>query len=247
MRGLLRSQLNPLTSWFMPFRHVTARRLEAYYRRTLSDVGLAERWAAHYLGGLDIPAGAAVLDHGSGRGRHIAILQRLGYRVSGQDMAGHAWWDRLRPASLQVVPPAAPRLPWRDGSFHLVLDVEVLHYLDEASLARHVAEVHRVLAAGGYWVLVEANDQAYGAFLPRRFMGRLHSEEVIRRLTAHRFSTIDAGYEGVYAPYVPRLVNFIRQQAWPGPYDPADYGSWLERRIPARRRAMWRMRLRKIT
>jgi SAM-dependent methyltransferase len=243
---LLRSQLNPLTSRISPLRYLTTIRVEQYYARTLDDVGLAQRWAAHYLSGLELPVGANVFDHGCGRGRHAALLRQRGYRVSAQDIAAHPWWDRLPDVQFQVVPPEASRLPWQAGSFAAVFDVGVLHYLDEEELERLVAEVHRVLEPGGVWVLVEANAEGYGAALPRRFMGRLHALSTVRRLARNAgLAELDQSYEGVYSPIVPRLVNFVRQQAWPGPLDVSDYGSTLERVVPPRRRAFWRLRLQK--
>ena len=239
-------QLDPLSSRLSPARYLAEWRLEGYYRRTLSDAALADAWGRDYLDGLGLSKGARVLDHGCGRGRHSAILSRLGFTVSAQDVQSHPWWRELKDVTFQVVPPAAPRLPWTDRSFHLVLDVGVLHYIPASALPAVAGEVHRILDAGGCWVLLEANEQGYGAFANRRQIGRLHSLPYVRDvMAAAGFEEVDVAYEGYYAPVLPRLVNFVRTVAWPGPLDLSDRHSALAMRTPPERRALWRLRLRK--
>ncbi len=230
----------------LPFRYFSDRRLEAYYGRTLTDRVLADRWSDHYLGGLPIAPGALVLDHGCGRGRHTALLSQLGFDVCAQDVSCHPWWSRLPGVRLQSVPPAAERLPWGDRVFSLMLDVEVLHHANETQLERLTQEAFRVLAPGACWVILEANDRGYGAFLPERHYGRLHSIARVRDLAARAgFVEVDVRFEGFYAPVVPRLINFARKQAWPSPFDVSDFGSWLELKTPDERRALWCLRLQK--
>ncbi len=246
LSSILRTQLNMLTNRLSPLRLLSDWRTENYYRRILHDDRLASRWVAHYLHGLDVPSGSWVLDHGCGRGRHSAILRCAGFRVHAQDIGSHRWWSKLSDCHFQVVPPETLRLPWSGQAFHLVLDVGVLHYVMPQQLDMLVREVYRVLAPGGYWLAVEANDESYGAFLPRQFCGRLHPLYKVRELAAEAgFQEIEVGYEGFYAPVAPRLVNFIRKQAWPAPFDISDYGSWLEQATPERRRGFWRLCLRK--
>jgi SAM-dependent methyltransferase len=240
--------LNPLSSRLLPFRYFGDARVEGYYRRTLYDARLANRWSHHYLAGLRLAPGALVLDYGCGRGRHAALLSRLGFTVCAQDVATHTWWARLPDVHFQRVPAAAPKLPWGSNAFSLMLNVEVLHYLDDAEVESLVGEAFRVLAPGGSWIAVEANDRSYGAFLPKRFYTRLHSLARIRDVAVRAgFEEIDICFEGFYAPLMPRLVNFIRKQAWPAPYDVSDFGTWLESKTPNEKRALWRLRLRKPT
>jgi SAM-dependent methyltransferase len=243
---LVRRQLNPLGSRLSPLRYFTDWRVDQYYRRTVSDPSVAETWARHYLAGLKLRPGANVLDHGCGRGRNTALLAQLGFTVAAQDVQAHAWWERIGNCRFQQVPAEAPRLPWADGAFAVVLDVEVVHFLDRSQLERLVLDVHRVLAPGGYWLLLEAHAESYGASILRRFYGRLHPLEYIRHLTHQAgFREIDHRYQGVYAPLVPGLVNFIRKVAWPQPFTIEDLGSRLEAMIPPRRRALWLLRLQK--
>jgi SAM-dependent methyltransferase len=232
--------VNPLTSRVSPLRLFSEWRLERYYRRTLSDARLARRWMDHYFGDSRPPAGAPVLVHGCGRGRHVALLSQLGYRVAGQDVRPHAWWAHLTEAELQVTPPEAPRLPWADGTFALVVDVEVLHFVPPGSLPALIAEVRRVLRPGGEWLMAEANDRSLGAGMLRQYFDQMHPVGHVRALlTAAGFSVAPTSYESVYVPFAPRLVNFLRQQAWPAPYDVTDVDSRLERLLPAERRGLW--------
>ncbi len=245
-RSLLRTQINPLTSRLSPLRYFSDWRIESYYRRALHNAALSRRWADHYLHDLDVRAGSRVLDYGCGRGRNVALLSQLGFRVYAQDIQAHAWWTEVPDCTFQVVPPDAPRLPWASAGFALTLDVSVAHYLNEQQLSGLVNEVFRVLRPGGYWIVVEANHRSYGARMPRSFTTRLHTLESVQALVDEAgFSTVDVQYEGFYAPIAPRLVNFVRQQCWPGPLDIADYGSRLEAMTPASRRALWVLRLRK--
>ena len=245
--GLIRRQLNPVGSPLSPLRYFGDWRVEQYYRRTLSDRSLADAWSAHYLAGLNLEPGGAVLDHGCGRGRNAALLAQLGFDVSAQDLRPHTWWHTIRGCRFQQVPSTAPRLPWSDSSFALVLDVTVIHHLDDSQLRALAAEVHRVLAPGGYWLLLEANSESCGAAAPRRYYGgRLHTFEDVERLTsAAGFHRIDYSYEGFYSPLFPGIVNFIRKQAWPAPMTIEDFDSRLASMIPARRRALWLLRLQK--
>jgi SAM-dependent methyltransferase len=239
-------QLNPLSSRLSPLRYLTDWRIEQFYRRTLTDRRLAEDWAQHYLGGLRLPAGAAVLDHGCGRGRHTALLDQLGYRVAAQDVVAHPWWRHLRQPSFQQVPGEAPRLPWSDEAFHLVLDVEVIHYLSADRLERLAREVFRTLVPGGCWLLLEANDQAYGARTMRRTIGALHSLAAVRRcLSAVGYRELDLGYEGFNAPVLPRAVNWALKVARPGPADFENWRTPFAGRIPPHRRKLWRLRVTK--
>jgi SAM-dependent methyltransferase len=242
----LRRQFNPVGSRLSPLRYFSDWRVEQYYRRTLSDPLLAQWWSQHYLGGLTIDPHVPVLDHGCGRGRSAAILSQLGFDVAAQDVRVHSWWRNLPDCRFQQVPAAAPRLPWADGAFALAIDIQVIHDLEESRLESLAQEMHRVLAPGGFWMLLEANSMSYGARMPRRYWGRLHALERVRRIALHAgFSEVDHRYEGVYAPVLPGLVNFVRKQAWPAAFTIEDHGSWLERIIPDRRRAFWLLRLRK--
>lgn len=239
-------QLNPLSSRLSPLRYIGNWRVNRYYDRTLSDAVLAQNWARRNLRELHLPRGAAVLDHGCGRGRHIELLSQLGFIVGAQEVVAHPWWHRLPECFIQKVPASAPRLPWKDATFAMVLDFLVLQNLPLERLSALASEVLRVLAPGGYWLIAEANDESYGAATMRRIIGRLHPVTTVREIAARAgFVEIDLTYEGFYAPMFPRAVDFVRKTMHPGAFDVDDYRSTLAARIPASRRKMWLLRLRK--
>lgn len=224
-----------------PLRAFHRWRLDRYYDRTRDDRTLAERWAAHYLAGLVLPPHARVLDHGCGRGRVTAQLTQLGYHVTGTDTQPHPWWSTVR---AQWVVEQGTRLPFADQHFDLALDVGVIGHFSESALRELASEMRRVLKPGATWMVLEANSDSYGAAGPRRWYGRLHTLATMRAIAATAgFREIDVWYEGVYLPVLPRVVNILRKQLWPGPMTIEDYGTWLERRIPTERRALWCLRL----
>lgn len=242
-RSLLRRAVDPLSSPFSPLRHLTDYRVRRYYARTKADRKLALAWQAHYLAQLNLPAGARALDHGCGKGRNIGILNQLGFRTAGQDVAADRWWKNFPGTAFQVVPPAAPRLPWRTGSFELVLDFGVLGFVPEQRTAAFIDEVKRVLAPGGYWLILEANERGYGR---RWFQQRLVSlEAILANARSSGFVEMSTSFEGFYAPVLPGFVNFVRKQCAPWTFDLSDHGSWLARRTPPEKRGLWLLHLRK--
>lgn len=235
--------VDPLRSPLLPFRYLTALRLEGYYRRTSTDRTLAEEWGAHYLRGLAFDPGAIALDFGCGRGRHIGILTQLGFRVAGQDVRPHPWWAQFSDAGFQTGSNGDPRLPWADGAFDLVLEMEVLHYLEPAAAARHLSEVARVLKPGGALVVLEANDRGTGAAYVRRQLPRLHSLDAVQAWVAGAgLQQVDSWYEGYYASRLPALVAYTRKQLSPRRFDPADFRSRIASRMEPSRRALWCLR-----
>ena len=94
----------------------------------------------------------AVLDIGCGFGKNARLLEGLGVRVHGIDVARGAiarcreWVrhpERFVAASLD-------RLPHADASFEAVLDVGCLHCLPAHLLRPGIAEIGRVLKPGGW-------------------------------------------------------------------------------------------------
>lgn len=240
-----RSFFNPLSSPLLPFRYLSQIRLERYHQRTLRDPSLVRKWEEHYLEGLNLSKCATVLDFGCGRGRNIGILNQLGYRVAGQDIQSHSWWNRFSDCCFQVVE-GGVRLPWRDAGFDLVVEVQVLHYIHEMQLLKHIQEIKRILKPDGYWLLLEGNSTSFGARYMRAKIGRLHELDKVRELTANNgFIEISQSFEGFYAPYFPILINFIRKVCTLRRFDLSDYDSWLAMKIRPERRGLWLLRLKR--
>ena len=242
----LKTLLNPLATPLLPFRYWSRWRLEGYYRRTVGNRKLADKWAAHYLGKIALKSGAMVLDFGCGRGRNIALLNQLGFRVVGQDVVPNPWWrQKLTASGFQTLRDTAV-LPWKSGGFDMVVEMMVIQNFSATLLRRHIEEVMRILKPGGYWLLLEANDHSYGVKEFQRQIANLHGlGDVHDLVAANGFEVIDSSFEGFYAPYFPLFINFIRKQCSPHLFDLSDFDSLLASRTLPEKRGMWLLRLRK--
>ena len=137
------------------------------YLRVFGPVLPEERTAAEVDGvvtQLGLGPGACLLDLCCGPGRHAVPLARLGFRVTGLDLsrrllaaaaAGHGEPVGLVAADMR-------RLPFADASFDAVLNLfHAFGYLeDETQDELVLAEVARVLAPGGRFLLEVANREA---------------------------------------------------------------------------------------
>lgn len=237
--------LNPLTNPLSPLALWGSYRVEGYYGRTMADASLAKKWAAHYLKDLSLESGATVLEYGCGRGRHIGLLNQLGFRAVGQDMVTNKWWSRLNSSGFQRLSPSLPLLPWRHGKFDLIMNVMVIHYMPPQSLEEYIAQAYKLLKPGGYLIMTEGNGGGYARnALNREYGGNVHALSFVRALAEKTgFREVDQSYEGFYSPVFPVFVNFIRKQCGPWPLDIADYESWAARVISPEKRGLWVLRL----
>lgn len=112
---------------------------------------LSEALVLKVLGDLP-PAGARVLDVGCGRGGACALLARDTHaaRIVGLDRCAEGvetCRQNVRDPRVEFVVGDAQALPFADGSFERVLNLESAHgYPDRGAFFR---EVHRVLVPGG--------------------------------------------------------------------------------------------------
>ena len=228
---------------------VNAGRIERHYHATLTDAALAAAWVTRYLHGLEVRAGARVLDYGCGRGRVSGLLQQQGLRVVALDITAHAWWRRLPRVAFVLTSPEPVHVPFRDGTFDVVLNIDSTHYYASGQLRRHIEEVHRILAPGGAWIVLQVNGEGYGASPAQvRPPGRLHRMTDVRRLSLDAgFTEMDSWYEGVALPAISLLHARVRHLLRPWPLYMYDYDSWVERLVPARHRHRWVLRMRKET
>ncbi|MEW5984301.1 MAG: class I SAM-dependent methyltransferase [Acidobacteriota bacterium] len=91
-------------------------------------------------------AGSRVLDVGCAKGFLLHDLRQVvpGLAVAGLDISAYALGQApgdIRPA---LVRGTAEHLPFRDGSFDLVLSINTLHNLDRAACIRALREIERV-------------------------------------------------------------------------------------------------------
>jgi SAM-dependent methyltransferase len=102
------------------------------------------------LEGVELPAGALLLDAGCGSGRTLDELARLGSSVRGMELnpVGVA---AARARGHEVAEAPVERIPHPDGSFDLVTCLDVIEHTDDdvASLR----ELHRVTRPGGRLVV----------------------------------------------------------------------------------------------
>jgi SAM-dependent methyltransferase len=238
--------LHPLRGGLSPLAALSRWRVERYYGRTLKDAALASEWLEAFTSGLNLPPNPRMLDHGGGRGRMTALASQNGFRVFLQEIFRHPWWGSLSFEMAQVVPAGAHYLPWPEEQFDLMIDSLVIHHFGKSDLSALAREARRVIARSGYWVILEANADGYGAHAPRRHYGRLHSlQETIEIVEQAGFTVVDLEYEGFYAPIAPVFFNFLRQVVASWRFDLSDRRTFLPRLIRPEKRARWRLRLRR--
>lgn len=107
------------------------------------------------------PPGRAI-DLGCGTGTNVITLAQAGWQVTGMDFASRAiaiGRRKLRAANVQAKLRVGDvtHLPNIDGPFDLALDMGCFHGVDDR--AAYLAELTRLLAPGGFWLL-------YGIFRP---------------------------------------------------------------------------------
>ncbi len=142
------------------------------------DVERFNRWAPNYerhrlqqlifepvqqtvleLAAGQVPRPRAILDVGCGTGRLLrtAHLRFPDARLEGVDpaveMVRQAQAERPAEARIAFRQGAAEHLPFGDGEFDLVFSTMTFHHWSDQ--AQGAAEIGRVLAAGGRWVLAD--------------------------------------------------------------------------------------------
>jgi SAM-dependent methyltransferase len=183
------------------------------------------------LDDLRIPAGARVLEVGSGDGFFSAYLQRrYDWSVTGLDcVEGDVEQSRQRGVPSALCDVDREPLPHADGAFDLVIFDSVMEHLYQP--ARAVAEIKRVIAPGGYLIF-----------------GTPHATALVPRLRAlwgenpfahfNRFNAFEGGsfMRECAVFYTPREIAEllgpeleIQRRAWSTLVDPY-----------RRRRPMWR-------
>jgi ubiquinone/menaquinone biosynthesis C-methylase UbiE len=109
--------------------------------------------------------GAQILDVGCGTGEYVSRANMLGFRACGVEPA-----EAMRNMAIEKNPGAiildgsATRLPFPDGTFDLVICIEVLRYLHRADGRQALREMARVLKPGGQMFLTMVNKYALDGF-----------------------------------------------------------------------------------
>jgi len=110
----------------------------------------------HILRLEDAPSPRRILDFGCGTGLMSSALEALSGQVFGADVSGDSLHQSVSITGRTVLFDGQ-RLPFRDGSFDLVVAACVFHHIEIRSRASVVREIHRSLAPGGLIVVFEHN------------------------------------------------------------------------------------------
>lgn len=99
-----------------------------------------------------VPAGARILDAGSGTGANLRLLSALGFtRVTGLDLSPEAIRHCAEKGLGRVELADVCALPFPDGSFDLVLATDIIEHVEDDALA--LRELRRVMKPGGHLLL----------------------------------------------------------------------------------------------
>jgi ubiquinone/menaquinone biosynthesis C-methylase UbiE len=134
--------------------------LESRFHEAVSADDYRLRACVEALGPLD---GRRILDLGCGKGRFARRLEEQGAEVVGLDgsrkmLAGATGLDRARGSAL--------RLPFTSGKFDGAMAVEVFEHLPPGRVEVALAEIARVLKAGGRLAIVDKNRFALDSARP---------------------------------------------------------------------------------
>lgn len=188
------------------FDPIISRSIETRYERYLSDQETAKRFARTYLPlEMQNGEGRQVLDIGCGRGRHVAMLNQLGFTVTGMDVQRHPYWGRISNADFIIG--SAECLPYiPDSSFDLIVCMQVLMYLKNDDLV--LAQIRRILKREGYLLLQVTNKENLHTFLTNQpltqdpFIQRYYKESELCSKLQERGFTIDRVWtEKFYTPF----------------------------------------------
>jgi cyclopropane fatty-acyl-phospholipid synthase-like methyltransferase len=153
-----------------------------YFRQPPWDTGISPPELLEFIARQ--PAGSA-LDMGCGTGTNALALARAGWHVVGIDFVLKAVRQaqrRIQRAGLgdrvQIFRENVAKLDRVVGPFDLILDIGCYHGLQEDARTGYRANVRRLLAPGGYWLL-------YTRCRPESVQAVGISEKHIRLLKEH--------------------------------------------------------------
>ena len=211
---------------------------EWLYQSYLNDRRLALEFKREYLP--DNMDSGAVLDYGCGRGRVVAMLSQLGFKVVGIDIEDHEWWGNVPRGEFCLV----EDFEFRDESFDLCLSILVLTYVDDDM--GMLRQIHKVLKPGGFVVLKVTNkDNLYtrrtGKYLSQTEpIKRYYDIGGIKQLVEVAGFEVDKVWTGdFYSPYCMSLGNSLLGLL------PSKVIKWLSNRTNPNHRGVINVRARK--
>lgn len=165
-----------------------------------------------------------ILDFGAGIGNSLPHLQRAfpEAEVTCLDVSRESLAQcskrAIRPA--QMLPYDGTQIPSEDDSFDLVFTACVFHHIDAADHLRLLAEIRRVLAPGGRFVLFEHNpwnpltQHAVRTCPFDEHAVLISAPEMRRRFRAAGFGEVALDYRMFFPAALARLRPLERYLAW---------------------------------
>jgi len=196
------------------FDPIVHRSIETRYERYLSDEETAKRFARTYLPPeMQNGEGRQALDIGCGRGRHVAMLNQLGFAVTGMDVQRHPYWGRISKADFIIG--AAECLPYiPDSSFDFVACIQVLMYVNDDSAV--LEEIRRILIKEGDLLLQVTNKENLHTLytkeplIPDPYLQRYYTQsEICSKLEKHGFTIGRVWTEKFYVPHLVSIGNVL--------------------------------------
>lgn len=107
-----------------------------------------------------------VLDLGCGTGRHLAYLAQEGFNVYGADISETALeharqWLNREDFTVELKQSDMTAIAYPDGFFDAVISIFVIYHSTVENMGKAIAEIYRVLKAGGLALLTFLSKRSY--------------------------------------------------------------------------------------
>jgi SAM-dependent methyltransferase len=201
------------------FKKIRNRRIKKMYENYLSNQSWAYNFKKKYFSGDLVLKGKCIMDFGCGRGRHVALLSQLGGTVVGMDIIPHEFWRKI-PNAYFLLGSDKELLGIRDGSFDIVIIMQVLMYLDNGE--KTLRQIFRILKDSGYLLIQVTNKKNLYTFvrgktlIPNLGIKRYYTIDEIRDLLKSTGFVIERLWtEKFYAPFFPIPINYFLEVVLP--------------------------------
>lgn len=169
-----------------------------------------------FLARMKFPPSAKVLEVGCGNGRNLPAIEWAGLDAYGCDGSaeaislaiarGSVYLDSRPTLSMRLKTSLLPEIPFEDGLFDAVIDIQCFQHLPAAHLRQSLASVHRVLKPFGKFFSVYLTDVNEGIFPDA-------PELLAPRVEDYGESVQQAGFDVMRGEWVTRTYTGGTQQA----------------------------------
>lgn len=156
-----------------------------------------------------------VLDLGCGTGRHLAYLAQEGFNVYGADISETALeharqWLNREGFTVELKQSDMTAIAYPDGFFDAVISIFVIYHSTVENMGKAIAEIYRVLKAGGLALLTFLSKRSYrygngkeiepGTFIPdigpdagipHHYSDREELEDLLKRFTILKIELVE--------------------------------------------------------